>query len=231
MADDEVMPVWLVVDYENTRRVGHRMFGATGTPFHTTVIHPRLLAAQIIAARATDGAGRPPVKIIGIDVHVGLPSARREPFPNAISQAQHARWTTVSGIPVKVFARPLVYTKHEKLSADDFVVGEKGVDLAAAIRAIELTQASHAPVRGVILASEDTDFRPLVDYLVKCGDTLIETCSWQGAGLASPDCEWNTVLGKQHFEQSLDRFDYAADIRRKRQGRGTPSRTHVFRNL
>ncbi|BAH52242.1 NYN domain-containing protein [Rhodococcus opacus] len=201
--------VAVVVDYQNMHLTARGKFTPEGTPTHESLLHPLLLAQQILKARANaKGADTPPADIAKVEVYRGLPSNEHDSTSYRRSQAQRAEWTRDSR--VEVTYRPLRYRYVHNILTPQ----EKGVDVLVALNFVQAVVSGEYDV--VILAAHDTDLEPALEMALdtpqaQARKVAIETAGWyqckrlQARGRRRM---WHTFLGVNHYEASRDTKDY-----------------------
>jgi uncharacterized LabA/DUF88 family protein len=162
--------VWLYMDYQNVHLSVREAFAPSGTPHHTTLIHPGRYGDALMARRAA--SGRPPGTLEQIHVYRGQPSSDREPLPAGRNKAQSAEW--LRDRRVTMYSRPLRYPRNWPNDP----AREKGVDVKLAIDFVRA--AIEGEVDCLILASRDTDLVPALEAVSDLKRTEFEVVTWQG---------------------------------------------------
>lgn len=223
----------VVIDYQNVHLTARDVFNP-GTAAHLSLIHPVLFARTSITRRnQLQRPGFPSVELVRTVVYRGLPHVDYETTQNRRCLEQAEVWRNDGALvelrdlkyPIKYGAdgRPVqdIYGKKVWTGAKP---EEKGIDVLCALACVR--EAGRTDVDLVVLASRDTDLRPVLDEVhdMHVSDPRkgkIETVSWYdsqarienryaGGSLrpTGPRRIWNTNLGREQFEASRDRGDY-----------------------
>jgi hypothetical protein len=210
---DGVRRVVLIVDYENFRKLAHGRF-APSENAGAVVLEPTELARRVIARRAgMRRAGGPlaPVRVVGISVHRGLPDPEYQDVAHAMARLQHASWVRANP-NVTVHERPLAYEAYPnpRIDGDAYRAREEGVDVACAVQIVAL--AGTRSVQGVIVASEDRDLIPAIEFArANAPAFLIETVTWEKGHAIAGRLVRNTQLRQDDFNAIRDRHNYYAE--------------------
>jgi len=226
-----VLRTAVVIDYENVHRMARGTFDPQGD-LRDYLIHPMQFARAAIRERNDrQREGFPHAELSRVLVFRGRPSAEHEPAYYTRNTAQTTQWTADGAI---VTLRELKYTyqydahgqavtdeKGRKVLSPDSKPREKGIDVLCALECV--TQAQRDDIDLVILASRDTDLVPVLDQLHDAHrdrpdfSAKIETVAWfnrdamrRGGSLrpTRPRTIWNTNLGPQQLQASIDRNNY-----------------------
>jgi uncharacterized LabA/DUF88 family protein len=223
----------VVIDYQNVHLTARDTFDRGGDP-HDSLIHPMLFARRAIAERnARQREGFPAAVLARATAFRGLPSPEYDWEQSRRCLEQASQWeqdgasvvlrdlkyrfrTGAGGRPIKD-----VNGRKEPIGRPE----EKGIDVLCALMAVRDAVAQDIDV--VVLASRDTDLVPVLDEIHDFHHAepdryaAVETVSWhnprareEGAfngGSLRPTGDrriWNTNLGRDCYDASLDRRDY-----------------------
>ena len=194
---EELLKGLVVIDYQNIHLTARDKF-AQGMRPGDVVIDPILFAMRGVERRnAAQREGYPHAELERIEVYRGQPSPTHDPVLASAAMAQKSHWERHP--KTAIFHRPLRYPTR-----GGAVIGpgeEKGVDVLCALAVVD----GIARYDLVMLASHDTDLEPVLDHARLRGK--IETLGWRGAKRIKPTrggAIWDTRLGYEHFQYSLD---------------------------
>lgn len=221
----------VVIDYQNVHLTGHDVFNPHGNR-HESLIHPRQFAARALLERnSRQRPGYAHAELSKVLVYRGLPHSDHDWEQNRRCLDQADEW---SGDDVEVHLRDLKY-KYQRDAAGREILDihgkktpigrpqEKGIDVLCALACVR--EAANFDL--VVLASRDTDLRPVLDEVHDMHAenpskfARVETVSWfnrdaaKQGGFAggslrptAPRRIWNTNLNRACFDASIDRNDY-----------------------
>lgn len=223
----------VIVDYQNVHLTAHDVFNPRGER-HESLIHPMQFAVRAIVERnARQRPGFPHAVVERVTAYRGLHHVDYDWEQNRRCLDQASQWEA-DGVQVEL--RDLKY--RFEYGADGRPIRdingkkvprgrpeEKGIDVLCALACVR--EAARPDVDLVILASRDTDLVPALDevhdFRAQKPDQYarIETVAWfnprwreestRTFGNLRPSGDrriWNTNLGRQCYDASLDRRDY-----------------------
>lgn len=190
--------VILFIDYQNVYRCARDIFWHGAAPHFTDgQIDPCAMGRYIVAQGPTERV------LSQVRVHLGQPSATKDPRSYAANRRQIAAWEKAG---CSVFPRPLRYPWAYPAKPPQ----EKGIDVALAIDFISLAIDGAFDVG--VLASTDTDLKPALEfvndrYTMRCQP---EVAAWSGGSRLSIKgksirCHW---LDLSAYQQVADPTDY-----------------------
>lgn len=222
-----------VIDYQNVHLTARDVFAPRGDS-HESLIHPMLFARRALHERnARQREGHPLAQLASVSVYRGLPHVDHDWEQNRRCQDQATQWRR-DGAAVELrdlkyryeldgAGRPISDVRGKKVPKGR--PKEKGIDVLCALACLREAQRDDVDV--VVLASRDTDLRPVLDELYDLRGTdpsryaRIETASWlnnrarqegtMSGGPLTPTGGrriWNTNLNRACYEASLDRTPY-----------------------
>ena len=154
-------------------------------------------------------------EIVRIEVYRGLPSSVHDPIDNAANIEQMNSWIQDSRVDVvqrnlKYDLTPSVFPDGAPKRYNSKV--EKGIDVLCALAIMRNSASENIDL--VIVASHDSDLEPAIEEAHRTARrTKFETVSWfnpeskAGRSRMNPKTSskiWNTALGREVFELSLD---------------------------
>lgn len=223
----------VIIDYQNVHLTAHDVFNPRGER-HDSLIHPMQFGRRLLVDRnARQREGFPDAELSTVRVFRGLPHVDHDWEQNRRCLDQQAQWTR-DGATVELRdlkyryrngadGRPVmdIHGKKEPLGRGQ----EKGIDVLCALAAIH--ESERPDIDLVVLASRDTDLVPVLDELYDRRGrdaqrySRIETVAWfnprweeertkSGGQLrpTGPRRIWNTNLGRDAYDASIDRSDY-----------------------
>lgn len=223
----------VVMDYQNVHLTAHDVFNPRGDR-HASLIHPVQFAQRAILERnARQREGHPRAQLSQVTAYRGLHHVDHDWEQNRRCLDQASQWEA-DGARVELRdlkyrfeygadGRPILDINGKKVPRGR--PEEKGIDVLCALACVR--EAARPDVDLVILASRDTDLVPALDevYDFRGQDASryarIETVSWfnrrwredgtRTFGNLLPSGSrriWNTNLGRDCYESSIDRRDY-----------------------
>jgi hypothetical protein len=212
----------VVIDYQNLHMTGWKLH-AKNLPRHQHYIDPISFAESLAKMRNSRMAEEfSPISIESVLVYRGIPSNIYDPRQYSRNLAQASHWQRDNRVVVT--HRPLKYEfeRNESglLAFDNqgkkipISRKEKGIDVLCALALVREIRKADV----VILASQDTDLIPAIDEAHQLNMGKVETCSWylkKDFGSREIRSEkfkvWNTRLGEEIFQNSLDKNIYSQD--------------------
>ncbi|MGC0274666.1 hypothetical protein ACO0LV_16905 [Pseudactinotalea sp. Z1739] len=227
-----VLRASVVIDYQNVHLTARDVFDPGG-PERDSLIHPMQFARNAIRERnARQRTGFPQAELHRVTVFRGLPHVDHdwEQHRRCIDQA--SQWREDGA---QVVLRDLKYAyqrgadgrETRDVNGKKVPIGrprEKGIDVLCAVACIN--ESERADIDVVVLASRDSDLVPVLDELYdrhgrsSTRYAAVETVAWlnrhprpggvTGGPLVPtrPRRIWNTNLGQQIYEASIDRTAY-----------------------
>lgn len=223
----------VVIDYQNVHLTARDVFKPQGAD-HESLIHPVQFANRAIAERnARQREGFPHAVVSQVTVFRGLHHVDHHWEQNRRCLDQATQWRTDGAI---VELRDLKYKYQRGADGREILdvhgkkipMGrpkEKGIDVLCAMACVN--ESERPDIDLVVLASRDTDLVPVLDELhdrrgrEPSRYAKIETVAWfnkryrqertmSGGALmpTRPRRIWNTNLGRQCYEASIDRTVY-----------------------
>lgn len=158
--------VVVLVDWQNAYKTARVAFGLSNEPAERGTISPMGLARSLVAGMRGHGH-----KLERVELHRGLPDARRDKVGNAAVMRQRDAWLAEDLALIVPKLRPLAY--HPETGEPE----EKGIDVAIVVSALEWTITGHA--QHVIIFSHDSDMKPGIEAVCRLyGADKISTASW-----------------------------------------------------
>lgn len=223
----------VIVDYQNVHMTARDAFNPHGE-LHDSLIHPVQFATRAIHernARQRDGYAH--ARLVRVLVFRGLPHVDYDWQQNRRNLDQARQWQA-DGALVELrdlkyeFQRDSLGNPTRDINGRKIPVGrpqEKGIDVLCALACVREAQRSDIDL--VMLATRDTDLVPALDEVYDSREqdpsrwARIETVSWfnrrwreentQSFGSLQPTAPrriWNTNLGRDSYEASIDRHRY-----------------------
>jgi uncharacterized LabA/DUF88 family protein len=194
------------IDAQNMYRGARRAYGWEGHPGQYGNFKPIGLARILTMGDDRD--------LTEVRVYTGVPTAKRNPHGNAITQRRMAAWIADNPKLVRVFPRSLRYPPPEGR--------EKGVDVELAIDFARLALDDEYDI--AVLASTDTDLVPPLELVVRrCPDKIIETAAYkpvvgcEDVANAALDLSGGGVIrktiDKKHFDRIADTRNFVSGSR------------------
>jgi hypothetical protein len=194
--------VAVFLDWQNVYKHAREAFGLRDRPGPHGSVSPYRIATAL-ASRAGRGAMG---QLVRVEVHRGLPNARRDPRGHQAVNRQNKAWKSESEL-----VHPIFQNLRYREVRGEMVAEEKGVDVRLAINAVECVVTNECDV--AIVFSHDTDLMPVVNAISNLrGTDCIETASW-----ISPDHRkrlppqpdvLNHALEYEFYENVADLTDY-----------------------
>lgn len=222
----------IVIDYQNVHLTAWNVFSPRGEK-HESLIHPMQFARRAIVERnSRQREGYPHAECGRVLVFRGLPHVDYDWEQNRRCLDQATQWRKDGAlVELRDLKYHFQYTNGRPtldINGKKVPVGrpeEKGIDVLCALACVR--EAARPDVDLVILASRDTDLVPALDEVYDFNRrdpqryARIETVAWfnrrwreenaySGGSLrpTAPRQLWNTNLGRDCYDASLDRADY-----------------------
>lgn len=219
----------VILDYQNVHLTAHDVFNPDGERWES-LIHPMRFSNRAVSDRnARQREGYPHATVSRVIAYRGLPHVDHDWEQHRRALDQATAWRN-DGADIQLRdlkyryehgadGRPVLTASGKKIP-----VGrpkEKGIDVLCALAC--LREAERDDIDLVILASRDTDLVPVLDDLYDRRGrdpdryARIETVAWldrdarfTGGSIrpTAPRRIWNTNLGRDAYDASLDRDDY-----------------------
>lgn len=223
----------VIINYQNVHLTAHDVFNPRGER-HESLIHPMQFARRAILERnARQREGHDAAELSCVRVFRGLPHVDHDWEQNRRCVAQQKQWTADGALVelrdlkyryrTNAGGRPVMDVHGRK--EPDGRGQEKGIDVLCALAAIH--ESERPDIDLVILASRDTDLVPVLDELHDRRSreperySRVETVAWfnpryeeertKSGGSLRPTGGrriWNTNLGRDAYDASIDRNDY-----------------------
>jgi hypothetical protein len=210
----------VIIDYQNLHMTGWKLH-AKNLPRHQHYIDPISFAEALAVERNSRMTSTfSPISIRSVLVYRGIPSNIYEPKQYSRNLAQASYWQRDKRVLVNhrslkyEFERDpdgsLIYDKKGKKIP--ISKKEKGIDVLCALALVREIGKTDV----VILASQDSDLIPAIEEAQRLELGKVETCSWYLKGdFGSREIRsekfkvWNTRLGENIFQKSLDQNNYS----------------------
>jgi uncharacterized LabA/DUF88 family protein len=159
--------VAILIDWQNAYQQARNAFELEEKSQTRGIISPLALGRLLVdrqprALRA---------ELAVVEVHRGLPDARRQKRANAATLRHRDAWIAEDPRIVIPRLRPLAYNPETAKPE------EKGIDVALAVSAVEWIASNEDCL--VVIFSHDSDLLPAVETIARVwGSSLIQTASW-----------------------------------------------------
>ena len=194
----------LFIDYQNAYRWARASFhDHRADPYWLGQFSPAGLGA-LISQMSGDGSLR---VLEQVRVYRGMPDSRRDPTAYRAARRQIAEWE--KSPLVQAVTQPLRYPRDYPASPAQ----EKGVDVRLAIDFAMMAVRDEYDVG--VLMSNDTDFRPVLQEVIRLGGKSVAVAAWRPlaarprrlwVGQNSPWCYW---INHDAYVTIQDSTDYA----------------------
>ena len=198
----------LFVDYQNVYRWARASFhNHQADPYWFGQFNPAELGA-LIAQRPGDGG---PYVLEQVRVYRGMPDGRRDPTAHRAARRQVAEWE--KSPLVRAVTQPLRYPRDYPASPAQ----EKGVDVRLAVDFLMMAVRDEYDVG--VLMSNDTDFRPVLEEVIRLGGKRVAVAAWRPLtaqprrlwiGQNTPWCHW---IDHAAYLTIQDNTDYTHRLR------------------